>query len=162
LAGVFVLAMSASAPFDPTAPCAVTAGMLAVAAMAVQNALVQISLTGAPSTAVMTTNIARFTMDLGAVLLRRDSNEVASARRRAWRTGPVIASFVVGCGLGATCEAVYGLLSLLLPAGFAFAALALEFNVSTVAVVHRTCQQPFDCDTRGNIPGGEAHRHRAR
>ena len=69
LVGVFVLAMSACAPLAPTAPRAVTAGMLAVAAMAVQNALVQISLAGAPSTAVMTTNITRFTMDLGAVLL---------------------------------------------------------------------------------------------
>jgi uncharacterized membrane protein YoaK (UPF0700 family) len=107
LTRVFVLGVRARVPFDHTAPCA--AGMLAVAAMAVQNALVQISLTGAPSTAVMTTNITRFTMDLGAVLLRRDSNEVASAGRRAWRTGPVIACFVVGCGLGAAYEAAHGL-----------------------------------------------------
>ena len=131
----------APARVRPTAPRALTAGMLAVAAMAVQNALVQISLTGAPSTAVMTTNITRFTMDLGAVLLGRDSNEVASAGRRAWRTGPVIAGFVVGCGLGAACEAVYGLWSLMLPAGFAVAALTLAFNVSTVAVVHRSGRQ---------------------
>jgi uncharacterized membrane protein YoaK (UPF0700 family) len=59
LAGVFVIGVSAGAPFDPTAPRALTAGMLAVAAMAVQNAVVQISLTGAPSTALMTTNITR-------------------------------------------------------------------------------------------------------
>jgi uncharacterized membrane protein YoaK (UPF0700 family) len=130
LVGAFVLGVSAGAPFDPTAPRAVTAGMLAVAAMSVQNALVQISLTGAPSTAVMTTNITRFIMDLGAVLLERDPHDVASVRRRAWRTAPVIAGFVVGCGLGAAWEAVYGVWSLLLPAGFAFAALALGFNVS--------------------------------
>ena len=143
LAGVFVIGVSAGVPFDPTAPRAVTAGMLAVAAMAVQNALVQISLTGAPSTAVMTTNITRFTMDLGAVLLGRDSYEVASAGRRAWRTGPVIAGFVVGCGLGAACEAVFGLWSLVLPVGFAAAALALGFNVSTVAVAHHSGRQPI-------------------
>jgi hypothetical protein len=53
----------------------------------------------------------------------------------------VIAGFVVGCGLGAACEAVYGLWSLMLPAGFAVAALALAFNVSTVAVVHRSGRQ---------------------
>jgi uncharacterized membrane protein YoaK (UPF0700 family) len=143
LAGAFVLGVSAGAPFDPTAPRAVTAGMLAVAAMAVQNALVQISLAGAPSTAVMTTNITRFTMDLGAVLLGRDSNEVASARRRACRTGPVIAGFVVGCGLGAAYEAAYGLWSLVLPEGFAVAALALGLNVSAVAVAHRNGRQPI-------------------
>jgi uncharacterized membrane protein YoaK (UPF0700 family) len=143
LAGVFVLAIGAVAPFDPTAPCAVTACMLAVAAMAVQNVLVQISLTGAPTTAVMTTNITRFAMDLGTVLLGRDPNEVANARCRAWRTGLVIAGFVIGCGLGAACEAIYGLWSLALPAGFAVAALALGFNVSAVAVVHRSDRQPI-------------------
>jgi uncharacterized membrane protein YoaK (UPF0700 family) len=130
LAGALVLGVSAGAAFDPMGTRAVTAGMLAVAAMAVQNALVQISLTDAPSTAVMTTNITRFTMDLGAVLLGRDSGEVASARRRARRTGPAIAGFLAGCGLGAACEAAYGLWSLVLPVGFAVAAMALGFNVS--------------------------------
>jgi uncharacterized membrane protein YoaK (UPF0700 family) len=42
--------------------------MLGVSAMAVQNALVQISLKGAPSTAVMTSNVTRFAMDVGEVL----------------------------------------------------------------------------------------------
>ena len=36
-----------------------------VSAMAVQNALVQVSLHGVPATAVITTNIARFTTDVG-------------------------------------------------------------------------------------------------
>ena len=137
LAGVFILGVNAGAPFDPTAPRAVTAGMLAVSAMAVQNALVQISLTGAPSTAVMTTNITRFTMDIGTMLLKRDPHEMSRARERAWRTGAAIAGFVVGCGLGAACEVVYSLWSLLLPAGLAVAALGLAFNVSAGAVVHR-------------------------
>jgi uncharacterized membrane protein YoaK (UPF0700 family) len=43
--------------------------MLAVSAMAVQNALVQVSLHGVPATAVITTNIARFTTDVGTILL---------------------------------------------------------------------------------------------
>ncbi len=38
---------------DPNAPNAIIAGMLGVAAMAVQNGLVQISPNGAPATAVM-------------------------------------------------------------------------------------------------------------
>jgi len=52
-----------------TATKAILAGMLGVSAMAVQNALVQISLKAAPSTAVMTTNITRFMMDVGDVML---------------------------------------------------------------------------------------------
>ena len=164
LVGVFVLAMSACAPLAPTAPRAVTAGMLAVAAMAVQNALVQISLAGAPSTAVMTTNITRFTMDLGAVLLGRDSNEVASARRRAWRTGPAIAGFVVGCALGAAGEAIYGLWSLALPAGFAFAALALGFDNSdlTCASTRMAARNPeamSPCSSRSRFLGNTVTSH---
>jgi uncharacterized membrane protein YoaK (UPF0700 family) len=93
----------------------------------VQNALVQISLKEAPSTAVMTTNITRLTMDVGELLLRRDPDEVVKARRRAKHTWPAIVGFVVGCGLGAWCEAVAGLWSLALPAGLALVALALGF-----------------------------------
>jgi hypothetical protein len=62
--------------------------------MAVQSALVQISLTGAPSNAVMTTNITRFTMDLGTVLLGPDTHEVAIADQV--RLNPVLASDTAG------------------------------------------------------------------
>jgi uncharacterized membrane protein YoaK (UPF0700 family) len=99
--------------------------MLGVSAMAMQNALVQISLKGSPSTAVMTTNITRFVMDLGEVLLGRSPNDGVKAGERARRTGLAIAGFVVGCGLGAWCQAVAGLWSLALPAGFALVALAM-------------------------------------
>jgi hypothetical protein len=57
LAGFLVLCVSAGPRIDPDAPIAILAGMLGVSAMAVQNALLQIWLKGAPSTAVMTTNI---------------------------------------------------------------------------------------------------------
>src|SRR5262245_31864479 len=86
LAGFLVLCVAAGPRLDPNTATAIVAGMLGVAAMAVQNALVQISLTGAPSTAVMTTNVTHFMMDIGAVLLGRDPDEVAKARRRAKHT----------------------------------------------------------------------------
>ena len=59
---------------------AVTADMFGVAAMAVQNALVQISLTNTPTTAVMTTNITHFMLCLGEVLVGRDRARLAHAR----------------------------------------------------------------------------------
>jgi uncharacterized membrane protein YoaK (UPF0700 family) len=99
--------------------------MLGVAAMAVQNAIVQVSLKGAPSTAVMTTNVTRLTMDLGEMLLERDPDAVARAHSRAKHTWPAIVGFTVGCGLGAACEAAVGLWSLALPAGLALLALAM-------------------------------------
>jgi len=129
LAGFLVLCVAAGPHIDPNAANAILAGMLGVSAMAVQNALPQISLTGAPSTAVMTTNVTRFMMDVGDVLLGRDSDAVARARRRAKHTWPPIVGFTVGCGLGAAGEAAIGLWSLALPAGLALLAFAMGFSV---------------------------------
>jgi uncharacterized membrane protein YoaK (UPF0700 family) len=130
LAGFLALCIVGGPRLDPNGANATVAGMLGVSAMAVQNALVQISLKGAPSTAVMTTNITRFMMDLGEVLLGRSPNDGAEAGERARRTGLAIAGFVVGCGLGAGCQAVAGLWSLTLPAGLALVALAMAFAVT--------------------------------
>jgi uncharacterized membrane protein YoaK (UPF0700 family) len=57
LSAFLLIGATAGPRDDPTAAMMVFAGMLGVSAMAVQNALVRISLTAAPSTAVMTTNI---------------------------------------------------------------------------------------------------------
>ena len=127
LSGFLVLCVAAGPRIDPNATNAILAGMLGVSAMAVQNALVQVSLKGSPSTAVMTTNITRFMMDLGESLLGREPADVAKARSRAKRTWPAIVGFAVGCGLGAACEAAAGLWSLALPARLALVALAMGF-----------------------------------
>lgn len=119
------LCASASARLDPHGMRAILAGMFGVSAMAVQNALVQISLRGVPSTAVMTTNITRFMMDLGEVMFSRKLSAVAKARDRAMLTWPAIVGFAVGGGLGAACEAAIGLMSLALPVGLAALAVAL-------------------------------------
>ena len=110
---------------DPNAVLATTAGMFGVAAMAVQNALAQISLSSVPSTAVMTTNVTRFMLDVGTVLAEGDKDAAAKARRRALRTFPVIAGFTAGCGLGAACEIAAGLWSLALPMGLSIVAFAM-------------------------------------
>jgi len=127
LTGFLILCVAAGPHIDPNAANAILAGMLGVSAMAVQNTLPQISLTGAPSTAVMTSNVTRFMMDLGEMLLGRDPNEVASARRRAKHTWPPIVGFTIGCGLGAASEAAVGLWSLALPTGLALVAVAMGF-----------------------------------
>jgi uncharacterized membrane protein YoaK (UPF0700 family) len=129
LAGFLALCVVGGPRLDPNGAKATVAGMLGVSAMAVQNALVQIALKGAPSTAVMTTNITRFMMDLGEVLLGRSPNDRAKAGDRARRTGLAIAGFAAGCGLGAGCLAVAGLWALTLPAGLALVALTMAFAV---------------------------------
>ena len=129
LTGFLVLCVAAGPHIDPNATNAILAGMLGVSAMAVQNTLPQISLTGAPSTAVMTTNVTRFMLDVGEVLLGRDPDEVAKASSRAKNTWPPIVGFTVGCGIGAACEAAVGLWSLALPTGLALLAFAMGFAV---------------------------------
>jgi uncharacterized membrane protein YoaK (UPF0700 family) len=131
LAGFLTLCVSAGPRFDPAAPNAVLAGMLGVSAMAVQNAFVQISLKDAPVTAVMTTDITRFVMDIGRVLFASDPREIAGARMRARHTWPAILGFTLGCALGAAFEAAFGFWSLALPTGFALLALALGLSVGT-------------------------------
>ncbi len=128
LAGFLILGVAAGPGADPGAPTAIVAGMLGVSAMAVQNALVQISLPGTPSTAVMTTNVTRFAIDVVEVL-RRHPGEASS---RAQRTGIIILGFVIGCGLGAISEATVGLWALMLPVGLALIALGIGLKLTVL------------------------------
>jgi uncharacterized membrane protein YoaK (UPF0700 family) len=69
LVAFLVLSVTAGPWRNADAMLAIVAGMLGVAAMGVQNALVQIALRNTPSTAVMTTNVTHLMLDLGGVLL---------------------------------------------------------------------------------------------
>jgi uncharacterized membrane protein YoaK (UPF0700 family) len=133
LVGFFVLSIATGAQLHPDARGAVAAGMLGVAAMAVQNTLAQISLTGAPSTAVMTTNITRFMMDLGDILFHGGGQQSAEARKRAKHTWPAILGFAAGCALGATVHAAVGLWALALPTGLALLALGMGLAIEPAA-----------------------------
>lgn len=129
LAGSFGVGVAANPHIDPNAPNAIFAGMLAVSAMAVQNALVQIKFNGTPPTAVMTGNVTRFVVDVGRLLRGGDPADVVKARNQAMRILPLIIGFAIGCGIGAACEASAGLRSLALPAGLALVAFAMGFSL---------------------------------
>jgi len=140
LVGFLAVGVGTDAADSPDAPGAIVAGMLGVGAMAVQNALVQLSLKGVPSTAVMTTDVTRFVMDAGTVLLRYDRDEVEQATVRVKRTWSAIVGFAFGGGIGAICEIAFGLWSLLLPAGLALAAVALGASAQAAAEKRGTDQ----------------------
>src|SRR6185436_18979364 len=127
LSGFLTIGIGVGSLADPNVAIMIVAAMLGVSAMAVQNALVQISLKDAPSTAVMTTNLTRFVLDLGEVWLGTNPDSRAKAMARARRTGAAIAGFVAGAGLGAWCQAHVGLWALVLPTGFALAALVITY-----------------------------------
>jgi uncharacterized membrane protein YoaK (UPF0700 family) len=125
LSAFLAICIAAGPRLDLNAANMVFAAMLGVAAMAVQNALVRLSLIRSPSTAVMTTNVTVFTMDVGEMLLGQDANRIAEARNRAKVTWPAITGFLLGCALGALSEAAFGPRSLALPTSLAVIAVAL-------------------------------------
>lgn len=154
LAGFLALGASAGPHVDPNAATAVLAGMLGVTALAVQNALVQMSISGVPSTAVMTTNLTRLTMDLGQLLLEHDSEAASAARRRAAHTWPSIVAFVAGAASGAALFAAVALWSLALPTSFGLIAFLVSVDGCCDRVWFRIQGQPG--------AASDQHRHQGR
>jgi uncharacterized membrane protein YoaK (UPF0700 family) len=116
LAGFLLLGVGFGRIPDADSSMAVLAGMLGVAAMATQNVLGKLALKGAPSTAVMTTNITQLTLDLSMLARGKgDADELAKVRRRAHITFVCVIGFVAGCAAGAALEVKVGLWALALP-----------------------------------------------
>jgi uncharacterized membrane protein YoaK (UPF0700 family) len=103
-------------------------GMLAVSGMAVRNALVRVSLAGVPSTAVMTTDISVFTMDLGEIWFGRNQSSRTVSRARMQRTWPAIAGFLFCCIVGALCEQAFGLTSFAVPTLLSLGAIGFSWR----------------------------------
>jgi len=91
----------------------IVAGMLLVAAMGLQNALMRLELAALPATTVMTITVTQAVID---ALAMRASPGDAQARARFRRAWPNIASFTAGAACGAAGYAWIGLGALLLPA----------------------------------------------
>jgi uncharacterized membrane protein YoaK (UPF0700 family) len=115
-------------PFrNADSPVAVLAGMLAVAAMATQNALVKLALVKSPSTAVMTTNTTQLIVDVAALVRSAENpNKLGETRLRARVTFLCMAGFVGGCVAGAVLEVRFGVGAMALPV--ILAALAVPFG----------------------------------
>ena len=115
-------------PFaNPNSSMAVFVGMLGVAAMATQNAVVRLALPGHPTTAVMSTNAAQLAVDL-AMLARClfQPIKVKEIRTRADVTTLAVLGFVVGVVAGAILEIHFGLWSLTFPSLLAVLAIPLS------------------------------------
>jgi uncharacterized membrane protein YoaK (UPF0700 family) len=132
LAGCLGLGVGLGPFANPDSPKAVLVGMLAVAAMATQNALVKLALPGLPSTAVMTTNITQLTIDVATLLWSRGKGEdLAPVFRRAGVTVPSILGFVAGCAAGAVLEVRTNLWAMALPVVIAVLAVPLGWDCTT-------------------------------
>jgi len=101
---------------DLDSPMVVFVGMLGVAAMAVQNAVVRLALHGSPSTAVMTTNTAQFAVDVATLIRGREqATDVSQIRHRAYVTLASVLGFVVGLVVAAILQIHFGLWSIAFP-----------------------------------------------
>jgi uncharacterized membrane protein YoaK (UPF0700 family) len=129
LAGCLWLGVGLGPFANADSPTAVLVGMLAVAAMAIQNALVKLALPGAPSTAVMTTNATQLTIELATLLWSRGKPEdLVQARCRAGVIFPAVVGFVAGCAAGAVLEVHCGLWALALPLTLSALAVSLGWG----------------------------------
>jgi uncharacterized membrane protein YoaK (UPF0700 family) len=125
LIGATALCLAQGGGFNGGSSLSTAAAMLAVAAMAVQNSLVQVALKTVPTTAVMTTNVTRLVHAVAQVLTCLDEAVVRRAREQAWRILPVVLGFVLGCVIGAIGHAAFGHAAFGLPAGLALLALLM-------------------------------------
>jgi uncharacterized membrane protein YoaK (UPF0700 family) len=132
LLAFLVLCVGGGAQLNRHPALGVVSGMFGVAAMAVQNALIQIALTNIPSTAVMTTNVSHFMLAVGDLLVGGDAGRRAKARKRIVQLLPVIIGFLLGCALGAATQAAYGPWSLCLPTGLALLAVWMAPRAGTL------------------------------
>lgn len=130
LAACLILGVAFGPFADPERPMAVLVGMLAVAAMAAQNAMGRLVMKGAPSTAVMTMNITQLTIDLVTIARPpKDPLELANSRRRTKLTFPCLIGFILGCVFGALLEIHFALWAFALPVALSVLATLLgEFR----------------------------------
>ena len=109
---------------------AIITGMLAAAAMAIQNTAARTFLSGLPPTTVMTGNIIQVIVD--SVDILHGHGDLDVKRARLARLGPMLLAFIAGTLLGAAGYFSIGFYALLVPI-VAIAGLALRVRPHTVA-----------------------------
>jgi uncharacterized membrane protein YoaK (UPF0700 family) len=145
LAGFLGLGVGLGPFGNPDSMMAVLVGMLGVAAMATQNALVRLALPGSPSTAVLTTNTTQLTIDVAKLIRRRGAPaDLARAQQRASMTFPCVFGFMGGCAAGAFLELRFGLWALALPVALAVVAVPL-------GELWKKAARPLDIRTERNL-----------
>lgn len=122
---------------DPKEPMAVFIGLLAVCAMASQNAYLHLVPPKAPSTAVMTGNLVTATI-AGVDLIRSRGRDIV-ARERWAGSWPLLAGFTLGCLLGAVAATTLGDQAAAVPAVLAVALLVVAARTRAVTPAQKRC-----------------------
>ena len=126
LAAFFVLAV-VFGPFpDSDAPIALLTGFAGVAAMAIQNAVQRIHLTGFPPTTIMTGNTTQVALDAVDLIKGSGDRSRAITLERLNNTLSGISCFAAGCAAAAGSYFWTGFWSLAVPVVLGAATLALS------------------------------------
>ena len=110
-----IVGLHASPLSDPGAPAAIGAGMLAVVAMAIQNALSRTTLSDLGPTTIMTGNTTQIIIDL-VDLPGASEVESKGIRGRLKKMVPALAGFALGATLGAVGYTILSIWCVVLPA----------------------------------------------
>jgi uncharacterized membrane protein YoaK (UPF0700 family) len=95
---------------------ALVTGLLAVAAMGVQNALMRLELASLPPSTVMTGNVTQFVIDAVSIGNAPSPEQALALRQRMRHLAPGLVAFLLGAAAAAAAFVVAGLLALALPA----------------------------------------------
>jgi uncharacterized membrane protein YoaK (UPF0700 family) len=95
---------------------ALITGLLAVAAMGMQNALMRLDLSTLPPSTVMTGNVTQFVMDMVGAISSPSPQMAQASRQRMRHLLPGLVTFTLGAAVAALAFPGIGLLSLALPA----------------------------------------------
>jgi len=129
------LILIAYGPFESgDSGLAFSAGMLLVAAMAIQNAVQRLHLTSVPPSTLMTGTTTQVMLDLADLLRKVDAPERATALARLRKLVPAVLVFALGCAIAAAAYIEIGMWCFALPPVVA-AAVAIESG-------RQTAQQP--------------------
>ena len=120
-----VAVVAARHPVHAAEGSALAGGMLAAAAMGMQNAMMRLELAALPSTTVMTVNVTQSVIDIVTLLSRVDAARHEEARRRFSRMWPPLVAFTAGAACGALGYALVGFAALLVPSALSLALGAL-------------------------------------
>ncbi len=110
-------------------PGTILTGLLAAAAMAIQNTAARTFLSSLPPTTVMTGNMIQVIVDSVDLLHRH--GDLAAKRTRLAKLGPMLLAFLVGTLLGAVGYTAAGFYALLVPI-IAIAILSIRLKPRTV------------------------------
>lgn len=115
LAAFMLCALIAMPITNADAPLAVTAGLLGVAAMGVQNALSRLVFGDLPPTTMMTGNVTQFAADLTHLFLHRTADDRAATVARAKKLAAPVAAFALAAGAGALAYVWLNFYALIVP-----------------------------------------------